>query len=176
VKPKVIAVVGSKSSGKTTTMEALTRELTKRGYKVAAIKHIPEPNFTIDTEGKDTWRFAQSGARTVMSVASNEVATIEKVDSRNLSLEELLLKCKGADVVLMEGFRKLVSNSRSIPKVVVVKSKEEALEAPKVFRPVVAFTGPYSTEGLHLEIPYVDVLKNPEKIADIVEKVITKKR
>lgn len=176
MKPKVIAVVGSKSSGKTTTMEALTRELTKRGYKVAAIKHIPEPNFTIDTEGKDTWRFAQSGARTVMSVASNEVATIEKVDSRNLSLEELLLKCKGADVVLMEGFRKLVSNSRSIPKVVVVKSKEEALEAPKVFRPVVAFTGPYSTEGLHLEIPYVDVLKNPEKIADIVEKVITKKR
>lgn len=32
-KPVVIAVVGSKSSGKTTTIEALTRELTKKGLQ-----------------------------------------------------------------------------------------------------------------------------------------------
>ena len=57
-KPVVIAVVGIKSSGKTTTIEALTKELTKRGYKIAVVKHIPEPDFTIDTVGKDTWRFA----------------------------------------------------------------------------------------------------------------------
>ncbi|MCK4482606.1 molybdopterin-guanine dinucleotide biosynthesis protein MobB, partial [Candidatus Bathyarchaeota archaeon] len=69
MKTTVIAVVGSKSSGKTTIIEILTKELTKRDYKVAAVKHIPESNFTIDREGKDTWRFAQSGAKTIVSVA-----------------------------------------------------------------------------------------------------------
>jgi molybdopterin-guanine dinucleotide biosynthesis protein B len=171
LKTTVIAVVGSKSSGKTTTIEAITKELTKRGYKIAAVKHVPEPNFTIDKMGKDTWRFAQSGAKTIVSVASDEAATIEKVSIRNFSLRKILQKCKGHDIVLIEGFRKLVSKNRDICKIVVVKSGEEALEAVNTFKPILAFTGPYSTENLNLKIPYVDALRNPEKIADMVEKI-----
>jgi molybdopterin-guanine dinucleotide biosynthesis protein B len=170
----VIAVVGSKSSGKTTTIEILTQELTKRGYKIAAIKHIPEKNFTIDTKSKDTWRFAESGAKTVISVASNEIATLEKIDECSFSLEKVLKKCEGNDIVFLEGFRKLVGKNRGIQKVVVVKSEKEALEALKSFEPILAFTGPYSTEKLSLKAPYVDILKNPEKIADIVEKTVRK--
>jgi molybdopterin-guanine dinucleotide biosynthesis protein B len=173
-KPTIIAVVGSKSSGKTTTIEALTRELTKRGYKVAAIKHIPEPNFTIDTVGKDTWRFAKSGAKTIISVSSNEMATIEKTE-KNLTLNEILQKCKNHDFVLIEGFRNLISENKTIPKIVTVKSEEEVLEAQGIFNPIIAFTGPYPPQHLQQEIPYIDVLKNPEKITDIVE-TITKKR
>jgi molybdopterin-guanine dinucleotide biosynthesis protein B len=173
-KPAVIAIVGGKSSGKTTTIEALTRELTKRGYKIAAAKHIPESNFTMDTVGKDTWRFAQSGAKTVISVASDEIATIEKVEAKNFSLKEILQKCRGNDIVFLEGFRKLVSKNKDIDKIVNVKSAEEALEAAKDFKPILAFTGPYSTENLKMKIPYVDILKNPEKIADIVEKLVKK--
>jgi molybdopterin-guanine dinucleotide biosynthesis protein B len=168
---KVVAIVGSKSSGKTTTIEVLTRELTRRGYKIAAVKHIPESDFTIDTKGKDTWRFAQSGAKTIISVASNEIATIEKVDG-NFSLENILKRCKGNDIVFLEGFKELVSKNRGIQKIVVAKSEREALEALKSFNPILAFTGPYSTENLKLKIPYIDVLKNPEKIANIIEKTI----
>jgi molybdopterin-guanine dinucleotide biosynthesis protein B len=169
---KTIAVVGSKSSGKTTTIEALTRELTRRGYRVAAVKHIPEPNFTIDTRGKDTWRFANSGAKTIISVASNEIATIEKVDEENFSLKKILKKCKSNDIVFLEGFKELVSKNRSIQKIVVVKSEKEALEALKSFNPILVFTGPYSTASLKLKVPYVNSLKNPEKISDIIEKTI----
>jgi molybdopterin-guanine dinucleotide biosynthesis protein B len=169
-RPVVIAVVGSKSSGKTTTIEALTRELTKKGYKIAIVKHIPEPDFTIDTKGKDTWRFAQSGAKTIISIASNEIATIEK--AKNFPLKEIMQRCKGHDIVFLEGFRKIVGKKKNIPKIVVVKSAKEVLEAAKNFKPILAFTGPCSTEKLNLEIPYVNVLKNPEKIADIVEKVV----
>jgi len=173
-KPTIIAVVGSKSSGKTTTIEALTRELTKRGYKIGVVKHIPEPNFTIDTVGKDTWRFAQSGAQTILSVASNEVATIEKVNAKNLSLKQILQKCKNLDIVFLEGFRKIVSRKKAMHKIVTAKSAPEALEALKNFEPILAFTGPYPTEELNLKIPYVDVLQNPEEIADIVEKIVKK--
>ena len=169
---KVIAIVGSKSSGKTTTIEILTRELTRRGYKIAAAKHIPEPNFTIDKEGKDTWRFAKSGAKTIISIASHEMTTIEKLEEASLSLKKILKKCEGNDIAFLEGFKELVSKKRSVQKIVVVKSEKEAVEALKSFKPILAFTGPYSTESLKLRIAYVDVLKNSEKIADIVEKVI----
>jgi molybdopterin-guanine dinucleotide biosynthesis protein B len=172
---RVIAVVGSKKSGKTTTIEKMIEELTKRGYKVAAIKHVSEPNFTIDTARKDTWKFAQSGAKTVISVAANEVATIEKVPFGSLSLEALLKKCRGNDVVFVEGFKKLVSTKKNVSKIVVVKSMKEAINALESFKPILAFSGPYSTEALGVEIPYADALKNPEKLADIIEDELLKK-
>jgi len=174
LKTTVIAVVGSKSSGKTTTIEALTKELTKKGYRVAAVKHISEPDFTIDREGKDTWRFAQSGAKTIISVASDEIATVERLDASNFPLKKILQRCKNNDVILLEGFRKLVGKNRDIPKIVTVKSKKEALEASKTFGRILAFTGPYPAETLNLKVPYIDVIKNPEKIVDVVERIVKK--
>jgi molybdopterin-guanine dinucleotide biosynthesis protein B len=170
----IVAVVGGKSSGKTTTIEILTGELIKRGYKVAAIKHVPEPNFTIDTEGKDTWRFAKSGAKTIISIASNEIATIEKASQENISLSEILRKCKGNDIVFIEGLKKLVAKRNDVQKIVIVNSEKQALEALKNFKPILAFAGAYSTANLNLGIPYFDVLKEPKKIADLVENVIKK--
>ena len=105
----IIAVVGSKGSGKTSTVEVLVRELTKKGYKVATVKHIPEENFTIDTEGKDTWRHAKAGAKMIISVAPREIAVIHKVEIGKLSLENILQFCEGnIDIVVLEGFRNLV--------------------------------------------------------------------
>ena len=172
---QVIAVVGSKKSGKTTTTENLIRELTERGYKVAAIKHISEPDFTIDTAGKDTWKFAKAGAKTIISMATNEIATIEKLTTESISLKTLLKKCRGNDVVLIEGLKKLVALKENIPKIVVAESMKEVVNSLGTFKPVLAFSGPYSTETLGFGAPYVDGLKNPQKLADIVEKTIIKK-
>lgn len=170
----VVAVIGGKNSGKTATIEALTRELTRRGYRVAAVKHIPEKSFTIDAKDKDTWRFAHSGAKTVVSVAPNEIVTIEKTDTSTLPLKEILEKCRGNDVVFVEGFRKLVGEDERVPKIVTVKSAEEAIQASKTFKPIIAFAGPYSTIEFALSAPYIDVLKESAKIADVVEEVIRK--
>jgi molybdopterin-guanine dinucleotide biosynthesis protein B len=174
LKTTVIAVVGSKSSGKTTTIEALTEQLTKRGYKIAVVKHIPEPKFTIDTEGKDTWRFAQSGAKTIVSMASDEIATIEKIDTTSLSLEEILHRCGDVDFVFLEGFKKLVVKKYDVPKIVTVKSAKEALEALETFEPILAFVGLYSIETLNLSVPYLNVFENREKIVDLVVKNVRK--
>jgi molybdopterin-guanine dinucleotide biosynthesis protein B len=168
LKKIIIAVVGCKKSGKTTVVESLTRELAKREHKVAVVKHISEQNFTIDTKGKDTWRFAESGARTIISVSSGEVATIEKSDKR-ISLRAILQRCKGNDIVFLEGFRELVGKNKAVLKIVVVNSPQEASEAIKNFEPILAFTGRYSPKKSCL--PYIDALRNPEKMADMIEKV-----
>ena len=128
MKTQVIAVVGTKKSGKTTTIENLIRELTKRGYRIAAIKHVPETDHTIDTSGKDTWRYAQAGARTVVSAAAGEIATVEKVPLETVKLSDLIKKCKGNDIVFIEGLKKKVAKMKNISKIVVAKSMDEVVK------------------------------------------------
>ena len=174
MKTTVIGVVGGKKSGKTTTIEILTRELTRRGYKIAVAKHIPEANFTLDTKGKDTWRFVQSGAKTVVAASAGEIATVEKT-SADPSLKKILQRCRGNDIVFLEGFRKLVAEDRSIHKIVVAESAQDVEEAVEMFTPILAFTGPYSPQKAHLKTPYIDVFEHGKEMADLVEKVVRKK-
>ena len=175
MKQQVIAVVGTKKSGKTTTIENLIRELTNRGYKVAAVKHVPESDHTIDTPGKDTWRYAQAGAKTIVSVAANEIATIEKTTGENVNLDALIRKCKGNDIVFIEGLKKRVAKRRGISKIVVTKTMDEAVSALETYKSILAFSGPYSTESLNFQIPYADAKENIEKLVDIVENRLLRK-
>jgi len=169
----IVAVVGSKKSGKTTAVETLVRGLTKRGYKVATVKHIPETDFTIDTEGKDTWRHAKAGAHTVMSVAPNELTVIRKVDTTKYSLEQIVTKCEDdVEIMILEGFKKLIEQNPTVPKIMAVKTTDEVLEASEHYKPILTFVGPIPTEAAKLEIPYVDVLKEPEKLVDLVDEKI----
>ena len=172
---QVIAIVGTKKSGKTTTIEKLIRELTKRGYKVAAIKHVPEPDHTIDTSGKDTWRYAQAGARTVISAAAGEIATLEKVPLETVKLSDLIKKCKGNDIVFIEGLKNKVAKMKNISKIVVAKSMDEVVNAVGTYKPILAFSGSYSTKNLKFESPYANSLENPEQLADIIETKLLKK-
>jgi molybdopterin-guanine dinucleotide biosynthesis protein B len=175
MKQQVIAVVGTKKSGKTTTIENLIRQLTNRGYRVAAIKHVPEPDHTIDTPGKDTWRYAQAGAKTIVSAAASEIATIEKTPLETVKLDALIKRCKGNDIVFIEGLKKRVAKRQDIPKIVVAKTMYEAVNAIEAYRPILAYSGPYSTENLNFQIPYADAKETPEKLADIIENNLPKK-
>jgi molybdopterin-guanine dinucleotide biosynthesis protein B len=168
-------VVGGKKSGKTTTIEALTAKLTERGYSVAAVKHISEKNFTIDTEEKDTWRFAQAGAKTIVAVSSNEIAVIQRRNTGSFSLRRILKECRGNDFILLEGFRGSAARNKHILKIVTVKSAEEAYDALNSIDPVIVLAGPFSTEAMNLRVPYVNALVNPERLADIVEEALKKK-
>ena len=172
LKPSVFALVGGKKSGKTTAIEILTKELTDRGYRVAAVKHIPEPNFTIDTVGKDTWRYAQSGATTIIGISAEEIAAIEKIDTK-VSLQDILRRCRSNDVVFLEGFKNLIAQDRRIQKIVIVKSVQEAVVAAKTFCPILVFVAPFSMEGF--DIPVVDVSKSPKKIVDLIQQVVEKR-
>ena len=115
---RALSVTGFHGVGKTRVVVAIVRELTRRGYRVGTVKHIPEKDFTIDQRGKDTWAHARAGARLVVSLAPNEFAKIEK---RSAKLEEILEGLHGLDFVIVEGFK----GFRGLAKVVVAKNESE---------------------------------------------------
>ena len=169
----IVAVVGSSKSGKTTTIEALIQGLTKRGYTVGSAKHIPETEFTIDKEGKDTWRHAKAGARIVLSVAPKELAVIQKVESTNYSLEQVIAKIpEEIDVIFTEGFKSLVGSDTSIPKLVIAKTKNEVSQAMERYKNILAFVTSVPSKRTESEIPFVDGMKEPEKLVELVNKKV----
>ena len=172
MKQTVISIVGGKKVGKTTTTENLTAQLTKRGYTVTAIKHISEENWTIDTPGKDTWRFAQKGAKKIVVLAPNEIVTIEKGNTEKINLKELLKRAKGNDIVLTEGLKRTVAKKTSIPKIAVVTNQMDTEKALKNYKPIIAFSGPFDTASICKTIPYINGLTEPEKLTDLVEKYL----
>ena len=54
----IVSIVGKSDSGKTTLIEKLLPELTRRGYRIATVKHDVH-GFEVDREGKDSWRHKQ---------------------------------------------------------------------------------------------------------------------
>lgn len=170
----VIAVVGSKKSGKTTTVDAIVRGLTQKGYSVATAKHVHEPDFTFDARGKDTWRHAQAGARIIVGVAKEEVVVIKKGTTSECTLNDIAhYSNDSTDVIVLEGFRGLVGQDLTVPKVVTVKTAREAEEALQLLKPILAFTGVVpKNEIASQKVPYVDVKTEPEKLIEIIDKRI----
>ncbi len=102
--PPVVSIVGKSNVGKTTLVEKVIRELKRRGYRVATIKHDVH-GFDIDTPGKDSWRHGQAGSDCVVIASPSKVAMIQKVE-RELTLDEILTMLPDVDIVLTEGYKR----------------------------------------------------------------------
>lgn len=111
--PVVLSFVGFSGSGKTTLIEQLVQRLTAKGYKVGVIKHH---HGQVDVEGKDTWRYRQSGA-VITALVSSEGMTLF-LPEENLTAEEAverLARQFPVDLILVEGFKQ-----SSLPKFIVL--------------------------------------------------------
>ena len=115
----IIGVYGEKDSGKTTLVERLVRGLVKKDYRVGTIKHIHYDDFSVDTEGRDTWKHKNSGASIVVSSAPNETAFIFKCGLEFDAILENLDKFD-LDIIIVEGYKK-----ENIDKILVGEGKEE---------------------------------------------------
>jgi len=118
---RAVAVVGYRETGKTKIVEGLVRELSKRGHRVATVKHVVERGFSIDRPDKDTWRHARAGARVVVSLAPRELATIER---RAAKLGEVLSRLERSDFVIIEGFK----GTKNLAKIVAARSRADLRE------------------------------------------------
>ncbi|MBS7653998.1 molybdopterin-guanine dinucleotide biosynthesis protein B [Candidatus Bathyarchaeota archaeon] len=124
----ILAVLGRKSSGKTTVIEHLVSELLKRGFSVATSKHISHRDFSIDTKGSDTWRHSSAGANPVIAVSSNEMSIIVKMKSPKIEVIPHLVQSFGANILILEGFSSMVMDDKSVGKIICVRSLEEYKE------------------------------------------------
>jgi len=100
---KIVSFVArGTDSGKTTVMEKVIAELKARGLKVCAVKHGMHMHYR-DMEGKDTHRFAKSGADRV-ALFSPEGFLVYANKPPGLDFLVTIAE-RGMDVVLVEGFK-----------------------------------------------------------------------
>jgi molybdopterin-guanine dinucleotide biosynthesis protein B len=107
----VIGLAGWSGAGKSTFGIRLTRELKKRGLRVAIVKHTTHRNVVTDTPESDTWRYAQAGGDIVLLSTPQQIVSWERLDTE-LSLADVLARVRDVDLVIVEGYK-----SAQIPKI-----------------------------------------------------------
>jgi molybdopterin-guanine dinucleotide biosynthesis protein B len=111
---KVVGFFGPSGVGKTTLVEQLIDELTRRGQRVSVIKHAHK-RFDIDQPGKDSWRHREAGAFEVLVASGQRLALLrEYLAEGQPTVHQLLRELSVCDWVLVEGFK-----HADIPKVEV---------------------------------------------------------
>ncbi len=113
MKNMAIAFTGPSNSGKTTLIEKIAKKLIKN-HQVAIIKNDPKDKAIFDVEGKDSYKFSQTGAETV--VVSPTRTTY--FSQRSKSLEEIVSMIKDFDYLLVEGLKTL-----PLPRVAIFREK-----------------------------------------------------
>ena len=102
--PAVLGVVGRPNNGKTTLIERLIPEFTRRGLRVGAVKRVAQ--LEIDVPGKDSWRHAQAGADAYTVASSSRVAFVTRLRD-DATLDEIVARYFEAfDLVICEGYRR----------------------------------------------------------------------
>ena len=155
---RVIGIIGYKKSGKTALMLKLSDELTKRGYKVAVIKHVNED---LDLANSDTSKYKEVLTQ-VAAITPKEVVIFLK--NKN-NLEEII-KYFEADIILIEGFKK----EKTFPKIVCLREESEKAE---LFDGLQLCTTGFTSKEVNEKLCDFNIL-NDEDIKKIAEMAINK--
>ena len=110
---KAVAFTGPSNSGKTTLIEQVAKRLIS-SYKIAIIKNDPSNKAEFDTEGKDSYRFYQTGAEVVVTSPSKTTY----FSHRQKSLDEIVNMINDFDYLLVEGLKYL-----PLPRIAVFRGE-----------------------------------------------------
>lgn len=103
MKKIAVAFTGQSNSGKTTLIIKLSNELQSKGFKVCIVKHDPRDKAKFDKEGKDSYKFTQTGAN--VAVVSPTRTTIFKQNPSEI--DEIVSMFGEFDYLLVEGLKTL---------------------------------------------------------------------
>jgi len=108
----LIGIAGWKKSGKTTLTVRLIEEFSRRGFKVASVKHAHH-GFQIDNAETDSARHRQAGAGEVAVVSGKRWAVMHELkDEPEPDFEEIISWLSPADLIIVEGYK-----TAPIPKI-----------------------------------------------------------
>lgn len=97
----VLTFTAYSNTGKTTYLEKLLLCLKTAGLRIAVIKHDGH-DFEADTEGKDSWRFAQAGADVVAVASGTKFALFQYSPA---DLDAVITHITGVDLIITEGYK-----------------------------------------------------------------------
>ena len=102
---KVFGIAGHSGMGKTTILEKLIPEFSRRNLTVSLIKHSHK-NIDIDKPGKDSFRLRESGCKEVLLLGNDRWALMHELrGDLEPDLQYLLSRLQQCDLVLIEGFK-----------------------------------------------------------------------
>jgi molybdopterin-guanine dinucleotide biosynthesis protein B len=110
----VVAFTGPSNSGKTTLIIKISNILQDQGYKVAIVKHDPKDKAIFDKDGKDSFKFSQTGAD-VAVVSPNKTTIFKKKTS---TIEQIIKIFDKFDFLLVEGLKTL-----PLPRICISRNK-----------------------------------------------------
>ncbi|OYW60721.1 MAG: molybdopterin-guanine dinucleotide biosynthesis protein B [Rhodobacterales bacterium 32-66-7] len=102
---KLYGVIGWKNSGKTSLMERLVADITRRGFSVSTIKHVHH-SVDLDQPGKDSFRHRAAGAREVVLASAERFALMVEHRGPEPELAAVLARLAPVDLVLVEGYKR----------------------------------------------------------------------
>ena len=102
---RVCGIVGLKNSGKTFIAKKLIEYFKDKKFKVASIKHAHD-GFDIDYPKTDSFLHRKAGSQEVIISSSKRWAKIKELNnSKEKTLEELLIQLENPDIVIVEGYK-----------------------------------------------------------------------
>ncbi len=110
---KAVAFTGPSNSGKTTIIQKVASILLD-DYKVAIIKNDPKDKARFDVEGKDSFKFYQTGAE-VAVVSPNRTTYFSH---KSQTLDEMIEHFGDFDFLLVEGLKTL-----PLPRIAIFRNR-----------------------------------------------------
>lgn len=114
MKRLAVAFSGPSNSGKTTTILKVLERFISKGLKCVVIKHDPGDKARFDVEGKDSFKFSQTGADVVV-LSPTRTTYFSKNKSE---LDEVINMIGEFDVLLVEGLKTL-----PLPRISIFKDE-----------------------------------------------------
>lgn len=169
MEPYIFGVSGQKNTGKTKLMCGLVRELTKRGFKVATIKHDGH-EFEPDRPGTDSFCHYEAGAFGTAVFSDTTYMVVKRERTTAMELAKLFPE---ADVILVEGMKHGLH-----PKFETVRDFGEIVSAPETLCALVANPGNTKirerASELKIKVPIYAYSEIP-LLCDIIETGIRQK-
>jgi len=109
--PILFGFYGESNSGKTSLIIKIVKKLGDEGYKISAVK-ITDKKISIDTKGKDTWKYSRAGSK--LTVLSSPIET-DYMLKENKGMAEIIQHIKELgeyDLIIVEG-----AHDKNIPKI-----------------------------------------------------------
>ncbi len=161
---KVFGIAGHSGMGKTTLLEKLVPELTRRGLRVSLIKHSHK-DIEIDRPGKDSFRLREAGCSEVLLMGKSRWALMhEQRNDTEPTFAYLLSRMQMCDLVLVEGFKQ-----EPFPKIEVYRAVNDKSPLWLNKRDIIGIATDVPTAAMHDKktLPHFD-LSDTNAIADFV--------